>query len=122
MRSKTSLMLIELLIMLLVFILAAALCLQAFLWADGTSNRSAQRDREIVAAQSGAELTRHYAGDLETAAAEQGGTWDGESWTFVTNDCQVTVTLLPEQYPYLGTAQVCAGDVELCVSWQKEAP
>ena len=122
MRNKTSLMLIELLIMLLVFILAAALCLQAFLWADATSDRSAQRDRAVVAAQNGAELTRRYAGDLETAAAEQGGTWDGETWTFIANDCQVTVTLLPNQTPYMGTALVCAGDVEFSVSWQKEAP
>ena len=122
MKNKTPLMLMELLIMLLVFVLAAGLCLRAFLWADNTSARSAALDRAVTAAQNGAELTRYYAGDLEAAAKEQGGAFDGEVWTFTSNDCPVTVTLTLSQTPYLGTAQVCSGDVELSVSWQKEAP
>lgn len=122
MKSKTPLMLMELVIMLLVFVLAAGLCLRAFLWADSTSDRSAESDRTVTAAQNAAELTRYYRGDLEAAAKEMGGTWDGEAWTFTTNECQVTVTPLPNQTPYLGTAQVRAGEVELTVSWQKEVP
>lgn len=122
MRSKAPLMLMELLIMLLVFVLAAGLCLRAFAWADTASTRSAALDRAVTAAQNGAELTRHYAGDLEAAAEALGGTWGGETWTFTTNDCQVAVTLLPSPNPYLGMARVCAGEVELTVSWQKEAP
>lgn len=122
MKNRTPLMLTELLIMLLVFALAAGLCLRAFLWADSTSARSAALDRALTAAQNGAELTRHYAGDLDTAAREWGGAFDGAVWTFTSNDCQVTVTLLPSQTPYLGTAQVRSGDVELPVSWQKEGP
>lgn len=120
MRHKTPLVLTELLIMLLVFAVAAGLCLQAFMWADQTSRSSAQEDMAIAAAQNGAELTKLYLGDLETAAAERGGTWDGESWRFTVDDCQVTVTLLPTENPYLGTAKVTAGETELTVAWQKE--
>lgn len=121
MRSKTPLVLTELLIMLLVFLLAAGLCLQAFFWADQVSRDSARADLAIAAAQNAAELTRHYAGDLEAAAADHGGTWNGEVWTVTLDNCQVTVTLLPSPNPYLGSAQICAEDAVLTVAWQKEA-
>ena len=120
MKNKTPLVLMELVIMLLVFSVAAGLCLRAFAGAERISRTGAEDDRAIAAAQNGAELTKFYAGDLETAAAERGGAWDGVSWRFTVDGCPVTVTLLHAESPYLGTAAVTAGDIELTVSWQKE--
>ena len=120
MKNKTPLVLMELVIMLLVFAVAAGLCLRAFAGAERISRTSAEDDRAVAAAQNGAELTKFYAGDLETAAAERGGAWDGVSWRFTVDGCPVTVTLLHAESPYLGTAAVTAGDIELTVSWQKE--
>ena len=120
MKNKTPLVLMELVIMLLVFSVAAGLCLRAFAGAERISRTGEEDDRAVAAAQNGAELTKFYAGDLETAAAERGGAWDGMSWRFAVDGCPVTVTLLHAESPYLGTAAVTAGDIELTVSWQKE--
>lgn len=122
MRSKTPLVLTELIIMLLVFTLAAGLCLRAFLWADETSRRSARADAALTAARNAAELTKHHKGDLATAAAEYGGTYDGESWSFTAGEITVTVTLLPTHDPLLGLARVTAGETALTAAWQEELP
>ena len=49
MKGKTPLTLLELTVMLLVFALAAALCLQAFVWADRSSARVAREHRDAQA-------------------------------------------------------------------------
>ena len=69
MRSKAPLLLMEQMVMLLVFALAAALCLQAFVKSDSLSERSERRDRAVTAAQTAAETVRHCKGDLAQAAA-----------------------------------------------------
>lgn len=71
MRSKAPLVLMEQLIMLLVFALTAALCLQAFVKSDHISRRSEDIDRAATAAQSAAETIRGIGGDqaLSQAAA-----------------------------------------------------
>lgn len=122
MRSKTPLVLMELLIMLLVFTLAAGLCLQAFLWADRCSRDSIQEDLAIAAAQNAAELTLHHRGDLAAAAAAHGGICEGDTWTVTLTGCSVTVTRLPSRIPYLGSALVRVGQTELTVAWQEEPP
>ena len=48
MRSKAPLILMEQMVMLLVFALAAALCLQAFVKSDELSARGEARDRAAV--------------------------------------------------------------------------
>ena len=68
MRSRSSLAMMEQIIMLLVFALAAALCLQAFVKSDQMSRNSEARDRAMVLCQSAAEVIRHSGGDLERAA------------------------------------------------------
>lgn len=76
MRSKAPLVLMEQMVMLLVFALAAALCLQAFVKSDEMSRRSEARDRAVVEAQNAAELIRYYGGDAAHAlycTAEQMG-------------------------------------------------
>ena len=62
MKSKAPLVLMEQIIMLLVFALAAAICLQAFIKADALSSANANRDKAVILAQSTAELIRSNEG------------------------------------------------------------
>jgi len=70
MRSKAPLALMEQLIMVLVFALAAALCLRAFVLADQMSERSAARDRAVMECQTAAEILKASGGDMGHAFAD----------------------------------------------------
>lgn len=147
MRSKAPLAMIEHLVMLLVFALAAALCLQAFLWADSHSRENEARDRACLAAQNAAELIKHTDGDaadkLTAAAQTLGGSYAqgllcvdyDADWRPVSSDgvCRLTARGLPSGVPGLGLAevQVTAGGTaeedltvlfRLEVAWQEEVP
>ena len=67
MRNKTSLTLIELLIMLFVFIFAIALCLGIFVKADEMTEKSEARDRAVIIAKNAAELIEESLGDTKKA-------------------------------------------------------
>ncbi len=58
MKSKASLVLMELLVMILVFSLCAALCLQAFVGADRISRETARQDEAVLLAQNTAEALK----------------------------------------------------------------
>lgn len=73
MRNKAPLTMMEQVIMLLVFALAAALCLQAFAAADSQSKALSARDRAAMEAQTAAELLKHTGGDYAQAAELLGG-------------------------------------------------
>ena len=59
MRSKAPLVLMEQLIMVLVFAVAAALCLRMFVGSDNLSRRYAATDRTVLEAQAAAEQLKH---------------------------------------------------------------
>ena len=80
MRSKAPLALMEQLVMVLVFALSAALCVQVFVLSDRTSRRNEARDRAVLAAQNAAEEVKSVRGDFAQAAALYGGTWNGQLW------------------------------------------
>ncbi len=69
MKSRAPLILMEQMVMLLVFALAAALCMQAFVKSDQMSQRSQDRDRALTQVQTVAETVRHCKGDMTQAAA-----------------------------------------------------
>lgn len=69
MRSKAPLAMMEQIVMLAVFALAAALCLQAFVKSDQMSRDSEARDQALTLCQSAAEAIRSSGGDFEAAAA-----------------------------------------------------
>lgn len=71
MKSKASLLLMEQLVMILVFALAAALCLQVFVKAGEISEETEHLDRAVILARNGAELLKATSGDC--AAAEELG-------------------------------------------------
>lgn len=60
----------EQMVMLLVFALAAALCLQAFVKSDSMSKRGEARDRAVVLCQNTAETLRYFGGDMGNAQVE----------------------------------------------------
>ena len=83
MRSKAPLLLMEQMIMLLVFALAAALCLQAFVQSDAASRESEARDRAANLCQSMAEVLRTNGGDpYQAADTVLGGGWQSAAGMF----------------------------------------
>ncbi|RKI63982.1 hypothetical protein D7V91_16925 [bacterium 1xD42-67] len=138
MRSKAPLILMEQMVMLLVFALAAALCLQAFVKSDTLSARSEARDRAVTLCQSAAEIIRSNGSNFNTSAEQlglefgQGSTmfrYYDESWEPVPGlegaYC-LSVSGLYDTPPGLGKASVSVSEAEgdtlfeLEVAWQEE--
>ncbi len=137
MKNKTSIMLMALSLLLVVFALAAAVCLRLFVWADRTSHRDAQVDAALFQAQNAAEMTKHCSGNLLRASEGLGGVvtdgvWEisfDEAWERSSQGAYVlTVTPRQTRSPYLGQAQVRVTDAQgnvlaqLTVSWQEDGP
>jgi hypothetical protein len=74
MRSKTSLFLIEMLVMVLVFALCAALCVQLFARAEEISLETARQEEALLIAQNAAELLRSGM-TAEAVAQTLAGDW-----------------------------------------------
>ena len=79
MKSRAPLALMEQMVMLLVFALAAALCLQAFVRSDNISRQSEARDRAAMLVQSAAEAIQSYGGDACDAFAGAAELLGGEA-------------------------------------------
>ena len=144
MKSKAPLLLMEQMVMLVVFALAAALCVQAFVRSDGSSQRSEARDHAVVLCQNAAEVIRNNGGSAAEAAwaaseklgyhCDQGTLYQefDEDW----NPVEYGVYCLdaggiPTDVPNLQVVHVCvrkgynAGQetetlFELDVAWQEE--
>ena len=67
MKNKASLLLMEQLVMVLVFSLAAALCLSVFVKADQISRETVHRDEAVLLAQNAAQVLKATSGDVEQA-------------------------------------------------------
>ncbi len=127
MKSKTPLVLMEILVAVLVFALAAALCLQAFVRTDRLSEQGELRDRAVLAAQSAAEAVKSCGGDMEQAADLLGGLWaDGFLTVHADDTLSLFVTPVDSGDALLGTALVevysnqdDARLFELTVAWQE---
>lgn len=125
MKNRSTLVLMEMLVMLLVFALASAVCLQIFVAADRVSRRTQQQDHAVLLAQNGAELLKSQKGDLAQTAEKLGGTTDGKTVTVREAALLMEITLLPEEIPGLEQAliQVKEGETvlfSLTAGWQKE--
>ena len=94
MKGKASLLLMEQLVMILVFALAAALCLQVFVKAGEISEETARRDQAVILARNGAEVLKATHGDVSAAEALGG------------NGYRVTVNLCQSQQSGLTRAQI----------------
>lgn len=139
MKGKTHLVLLEQIVMLAVFALAAALCLRAFALADRLSRENMVRDRAVLLAQNTAEVCRSGRGDTAFLMEKLGGEGSAQSWkAFCGEDLSIVedsdqpvyrVAVLHEESkkPGLGRAEVSvymAEDgrllVKLPVAWQEE--
>ena len=78
MRSKTPLVLMEQMVMVLVFAVAAAICLRVFVLTDERSRRYEEIDGAVLAAQSAAEQIKHDADAYFTAVS---AVCSGNEWT-----------------------------------------
>ena len=89
MRDQTTLSLMELTLMLLLFAATAAMCLRAFALSDRLSRQAEQRDRAVLWAQTMAETWKALDGELENGkASDQNGGWTvclDENWVLTEN-------------------------------------
>ena len=138
MKSKAPLAMMEQIVMLLVFALAAALCLQAFVKSDQLSKRSEARDRAAVLCQNAAEVIRSEGGNFNKAAERLGLTFGQGSTMFRYYDADwnplsdiegaycLTIHGLYDTPPGLGKASVSVVSeesgllFEIEVAWQEE--
>ena len=135
MKNRATLSMMEQTIMILVFALAAALCLRGFVLADSQSRDYADRDRALLQAQNAAETLKACGGEYAAAAALFGGRWDGTAWTVDYDEAwekcedspvfRLEVRPVPQQTALLGGAslQVSGQDgaplAQLEVKWQE---
>lgn len=122
--------------MLLVFALAAAVCLRIFVFADRASRQVQDRDRAAELVQNTAQLLRHTGGDFSQAAELLDAQhWDEDSlmidyddeWALATDAMRYTLgAARVSGAPYLGMAEVWCRDegsdlelFRLKVAWQE---
>ena len=137
MKSKAPLSLMEQLIMLVVFALAAALCLQVFVLSGRISRECETKSHAVTAVQNAAEVTKSCRGDFESLSKLLGGSgiadgWQlgyGETWEPMDPALAsylVNITPLNTENPALGSAEISAHSPEgtlfsVAVSWQEAA-
>lgn len=126
MKHKASLTLMELLVMVLVFSLAAAACLGCFAGAAAIHRETERLDRAVLLAQNGAEALKAAGGDLEAAAQSLGGSIEKDTLTVHTGELRLSVQRQPSGIPGLGQALAEVWDGEgslfrLTVRWQEVA-
>ena len=139
MRSKAPLALMEQVVMVLVFALAAALCLRTFALSDRLSREGELRDGAVLLAQNAAEVCKAGGGDWDLLARQLGGEPLGTGWTVLYNENMEVVTaaedavyevvVRPEaaEMPGLGRATVSVFELgggellfQLPAAWQEE--
>ena len=127
--------------MVLVFALAAALCLQGFALANRISTRMETRNQAITLAQNAAEMVKYYSGDLDMVAKHLNGEWEGnilrttDKPTLQAGEAQTTdtqafplileITPADSSVPLLGTATIRVLQeeeiiFEINVAWQED--
>ena len=126
MNRRAVLTLMELLVMVLVFALAAAVCLQGFATAAELRRETACYDRAVVLAQNGAEVLKACGGDLPEAAVLLGGSVSPGALTARQEGLALNIQLRDSGIPGLGRADVWVTEEEeilfrLTVSWQEVA-
>lgn len=111
MKSKAPLALMEQLAMLLVFALAAALCLQVFVLSSKISKDCEIRDRAVVVAQNAAETMKIAKGDPEKTTGLYGGCWQNGKW--VKGFSETWQEVSPENAAYCLVVTPTEGDIPL---------
>ena len=138
MKNKAPLALMEQLIMILVFALAAALCLRLFVYSDRVSVSGAARDQAAAVVQNAAEALKLSGGSMESLAGLLGGEADADIWRMgYDSSWQETDEKRPafiaeakitgDDIPLMGSAEVSASTADgkplfqVTVCWQEES-
>ena len=124
MKNKTLLPLMEQLIMILVFALAAALCLQGFAAADRISKRQEILSEAVVITQNTADVLKSSFGDYEFAADILGGTVTDNGLQIDKEDYILVATSVDDSNDFLSSShiQIIYEDetiFEVTASWQE---
>ena len=136
MKNKTPLSLLELLLMVLIFSLSAALCLRAFVYSGKLSRQDAAAVLAESRAQSAAEVLKSVKGDTGKASEILGGAAEGQilvigydkDWNAASTAQSAVYTLKAtvEREAYLGRAGIVISDSSgnviytLSASWQED--
>ena len=136
MNNKAPLALMEQLVMILVFAISAAFCMQIFVASHQISSRCEAKDHAVTAVQNAAESLKLTKGDPEQLSYLIGGVGDQSSWVIGYDDSWMEVSQEQADYlvyidrhssdsPLMHSATVTAstseGDnlFEVVVSWQE---
>ncbi len=111
-RSKAPLALMEQIIMILVFALAAAVCLQAYVYADQMSKSGQQRERASARAREVIEYCKATGGDL----ALVGERLDGQYEFGVSEDSQAPAGAAKDGIPMSLTVEYPEDEVKVVLS------
>ena len=106
MNKRQNLTLIEMAAMLLVFALAAALCMCCFAKTELKSRETICCDRAMIQLQNAAEVLKHCNGDYAAAAQQHGGSWDGNQWRMDYGQYQIHAYPESIRSPYLEGARM----------------
>lgn len=129
MKNRAALVLMEQLVVVLVFALAASLCLLAFSRAHKISAETALRDQATDLAVTGSEALKAHRGDLEAAGEYLQGQVEEGTLLVFRQDLRMEIRLTGSQIPNLGQAEVgifrentgeCIYSLTIC--WQEVAP
>lgn len=137
MKNKAPLALMEQLVMILVFALAAALCLQMFVLSDSTSVSGEKRDYAVTAVQNAAEALKLSRGSYDEMTQLLGGEATKDGWRMGFDDAwraapdgkaayTVTAQEIEDGDDLLGSAIVAAYEAgggqlfEVTVCWQED--
>ncbi len=129
MKNRSALVLMEQLVVVLVFALAASLCLLAFSRAHQVSAETALRDRATDLAVTGSEAVKAHRGDLEAVGRQLRGQVEDGTLLVSRQELRMEIYLTDGQIPHLGQAEVAifretTGQCLylLTVSWQEVSP
>ena len=118
MTSKTTLSLIEQIIMILVFALAAAICLSIFVYSNNLSKDNEIRDVAVLEARNAAEVLKQTHGNCDEALALSAAGDKG---------LELSISPVETGSDYLGKALITITDgsdeiYSLEVCWQEVSP
>lgn len=125
-RSKAPLALMEQIIMILVFALAAAICLQAFVYSNHLSKTGEQRELAVTKAQQVTEYCKAKHGNLDNVSKALGGVRTSDGLKISYQDEEMDVVLrVTESNSYMEKATVTVmeqGGSEIYsmeIAWQR---
>ena len=123
MRNRTSLALIELVLMFFVFALASAWCLRGFVWADQQLEQQVKKEKALLQVQNMAEILQSVKGNLPQEEWIQGYDLD---WNPTEENPVYILEVKREesQVPLLGCAKIIVREnkqilMEMAVAWQE---